>query len=202
MIKAGGVVLCGGQSRRMGRSKADLPFGAETMLQRVVRLLGDVVSPIIVVAAADQRLPALPENVQRVSDRAPQQGPLEGLRAGLAAIVPWAEAAYVTSCDVPLLSHDFVREMVGLIDDHDAAVPVDERYQHPLAAVYQTRLLPHIERLLEAGQRRPAFLLDAVDTLRVPVQRLRKVDPDLRTLWNLNSPEDYQKALRAAGLDG
>jgi CTP:molybdopterin cytidylyltransferase MocA len=51
---AAGIVLCGGKSTRMGTSKALLPFGPETMLQRVVRLLSDIVSPIVAVAAAGQ----------------------------------------------------------------------------------------------------------------------------------------------------
>src|SRR5271157_2359743 len=53
-LKIGGIVLCGGQSTRMGRSKAWLAFGKETMLQRVVRILSETLSPIIVVAAPDQ----------------------------------------------------------------------------------------------------------------------------------------------------
>ena len=59
MTAAAGIVLCGGRSTRMGVPKATLPFGNETMLQRVVRLLHTVVSPVIVVAARDQVLPEL-----------------------------------------------------------------------------------------------------------------------------------------------
>ncbi len=62
-MNAGGIVLCGGRSTRMGSPKALLPFGSETMLQRVVRLLGSVVSPIVVVAAPDQQLPPLPQGI-------------------------------------------------------------------------------------------------------------------------------------------
>ena len=62
-MTAGGIVLCGGRSTRMGVPKATLPFGPETMLQRVVRLLGAVVSPIVVVAAREQSLPELPDDV-------------------------------------------------------------------------------------------------------------------------------------------
>ncbi len=72
--------------RRMGSSKALLPFGAETMLQRVVRLLGTVVSPIVVVAAPEQSLPELPASVIVTRDEREGRGPLEGLRAGLKAL--------------------------------------------------------------------------------------------------------------------
>ena len=59
--RIGGIVLCGGRSSRMGRAKALLPVGDEVMLQRVVRRLAEQVSPIAVVAAADQELPDLSE---------------------------------------------------------------------------------------------------------------------------------------------
>src|SRR6187551_1813920 len=96
----GGVVLCGGLSTRMGTSKAMLPFGSETMLQRVVRLLGTVVSPLVVVAAPEQPLPELPVSVNITRDEREGRGPLEGLCAGLKSLPPDVESAYVTSCDV------------------------------------------------------------------------------------------------------
>ena len=102
-MTAGGIVLCGGKSTRMGVAKATLPFGPETMLQRVVRLLGTIVSPIVAVAARDQELPALPADVIVTRDEREARGPLEGLRAGLKALPASVDAAYVTSCDVPLL---------------------------------------------------------------------------------------------------
>ena len=72
----GGIVLCGGHSRRMGRPKLSLPFGNETMLARVVRVLSEVVSPIVVVAAVDQELPPLPSDVIVTRDKQPDLGPL------------------------------------------------------------------------------------------------------------------------------
>lgn len=56
----GAVVLCGGESRRMGRAKAWLPFGPERMLQRVVRLVREAVGPVVVVAAPGQECPPCP----------------------------------------------------------------------------------------------------------------------------------------------
>lgn len=93
----GGIVLCGGLSTRMGTSKALLPFGPETMLQRVVRLLGTVVSPIVVVAAGAQELPALPKGIIITRDEREARGPLEGIRAGLKALPGGVDAAYITS---------------------------------------------------------------------------------------------------------
>ena len=68
------------------RQGARCPFGPETMLQRVVRLLGTVVSPIVVVAAREQELPELPADVIVTRDEREARGPLEGLRAGLKAL--------------------------------------------------------------------------------------------------------------------
>src|SRR5829696_6313049 len=76
VLNAGGIVLCGGKSTRMGTSKALLPFGPETMLQRVVRILAGLVSPIVAVAAADQELPPLPTEVLISRDEREGRGPL------------------------------------------------------------------------------------------------------------------------------
>ena len=196
----GGIVLCGGKSTRMGVPKATLPFGSETMLQRVVRLLGAAVSPVVVVAAREQALPALPDGVTVARDERQAKGPLEGIRAGLQALPETADAAYITSCDVPLLVPAFVERMIGLIGDHDIAVMEVDGFPHPLSAVYRRSTLPHVEKLLAADRLRPVFLFEAVRTRRVKPEEMRIVDPELRTLRNLNTPEDYQAALADAGL--
>ena len=179
----------------MGVPKATLPFGAETMLQRVVRLLGTVVSPIVVVAAQGQELPALPAEVTITRDEREARGPLEGLRAGLKALPESVEAAYVTSCDVPLLVPAFVERMIELMGDHDIAVMEVDGFPHPLSAVYRRKTLPHVESLLANDRLRPVFLFDAVRTRRVRPEEMTVVDPELRTLRNLNTHEDYLAAL-------
>jgi molybdopterin-guanine dinucleotide biosynthesis protein A len=184
----------------MGLAKATLPFGPELMLQRVVRLLRTAVQPVVVVAAAGQGLPSLPEGVLIARDEREGRGPLEGLLAGLSAVEPFADAAYATSCDVPLLVPEFVRAMIGHLGEADIAVPVESEFPHPLAAVYRTRVLPHILELLAAGRLRPAYLFERTATRRVPADDLRSVDPLLATLRNLNRPEDYLAALHEAGF--
>ena len=197
--RRGGIVLCGGKSTRMGSAKALLPFGPETMLQRVVRLLGGVVSPIVVVAAADQELPALPREVIVTRDEREARGPLEGLRAGLKALPPDIDAAYVTSCDVPLLVPGFVTQMLDLARGYDVAVMEIDGFTHPLSAVYRRATLPFVDDLLAHDRLRPVFLFDAVRTRRVLPEEMT-ADPELRTLRNLNTREDYERALLEAGF--
>ena len=199
-MNRGGIILCGGRSSRMGTAKLALPFGPELLLERIVRLLGEVCRPIVVVAAPDQSLPDLPDAVIVARDRRAGRGPLEGLSAGLAALPESVEAAYATSCDVPLLVPAFVRRMFDLLGDYSAAVPVSGGFQHPLAAVYRRSLLDLINELLASERMRPAFLFDTAATRRVAASELTDVNPKLDTLKNLNHPADYLAALAEAGF--
>ena len=195
------IVLCGGRSTRMGLPKATLPFGSELMLQRVVRLVSEVVGTVVVVSAPGQELPTLPAGVIYAEDRESGRGPLEGLAAGLSSLPVEITATYATSCDVPLLSPLFVERLFHLLGDYDIAVPREEKFHHPLAAVYRPRVLSHVEQLLAADRLRPFFLFEAAHTLEVPVEELRDVDPELDSLMNLNHPADYLAALAKAGFE-
>lgn len=200
MKTVGGIVLCGGQSKRMGRPKAWLPFCDELLLPRVVRLLVETVTPIVVVAAPDQELPALPSDVRLVRDEQRGRGPLQGLAAGLAALHGVVDAAYASSCDVPFLQPAFVRRMIELLGDKQICVPKVGEYHHPLAAVYRIEVLASVERLLAENRLRPTFLFDAVPTRVVEADELCDVDPRFESLRNLNTPEDYEQALGDAAV--
>jgi molybdenum cofactor guanylyltransferase len=195
------LILCGGESRRMGRPKAWLPFGNERMLERVVRLTSTVARPIVVVAAPGQELPELGAQVTVVRDPVAGRGPLQGLAAGLGALPDSVELVYATATDVPFLEPRFIDRLVALSDGYDLVIPFALGYHHPLAALYRRRtVLPVIEGLLREDRLRPFFLVEAVTTRVVNEIDLRTVDPELHTLRNLNSPDDYQSALRDAGL--
>lgn len=198
MLTIGGIILCGGQSKRMGKPKAWLPIAGEIMLPRVVRLLSEVVSPIVVVAAPGQELPPLPKDVLIVRDEEEGRGPLQGLAAGLAALNGRVDAAYVSSCDVPFLRPAFVTRMIELLGDERICVPLVGDYHHPLAAVYRVDVLAMVRKLLSEDRRRPVFLFESVPTRVVTADELRDVDAALETLRNLNTPEEYEQALRDA----
>ena len=196
MTRIGGIVLCGGRSSRMGRPKAWLPFGDALMLPRVVRVLGEVVAPIVVVGAPGQDVPPLPPGVEIIRDPEEGRGPLQGLAAGLEALRGRADAAYLSSCDVPFLQPAFVRRMIDLLGDHSVCVPKVGEFHHPLAAVYRVDVALVAARLLAENRPRPVFLFDAVPTRVVGPDELADVDPTFQSLRNLNSPEDYETALR------
>lgn len=197
--RVAGIVLCGGRSSRMGQPKHLLPFGNETMLQRVVRILSEVVSPVVVVAAPGQPLPQLPPEVLIARDDLENPGPLGGIAAGMQAAVEQADAAYCTSCDVPLLQPAFIRQIIGQLSEADLVMPQEGRFHHPLAAVYRLKLETEIRSLLAAGQMRPVFLLDRCRSRVIPVEDLRQSDPELDSLRNTNTPAEYADTLRRAG---
>jgi molybdopterin-guanine dinucleotide biosynthesis protein A len=127
------------------------------------------------------------------------RGPLQGLAAGLEALAGRCAAAYLSSCDVPFLRPAFVRRMIELLGGDAICVPEVGGYKHPLAAVYRLDVLPAVRGLLAEGRLRPAFLFDAVPTRFVRPEELADVDPTFQTLRNLNTPEDYEAALREVG---
>lgn len=196
----GGVILCGGRSSRMGQPKLALPFGPETMLERTIRLLKEVVSPIVVVAAIDQQLPDLDDDILIARDEEPGWGPLGGITVGLGALADLVPAAYVAPCDAPLLQPAFIQAMIEHAQGYDIAVPKEQKFYHPLAAVYRTELAPIARNLIDEKKYRPLFLIEQANSNCVDVDTLRSIDPDLDSLRNMNKPEDYQAALQAAGF--
>jgi len=200
-VSAGGIVLCGGRSTRMGRPKLSLSFGPETMLARVVRVLREVVEPVVVVAAPNQDVPPLPSEVLLARDEHEGLGPLAGLAAGLGALRPHVEAAFVSSCDVPLLQPAFVRRMIELLGSCELAIPRAGNYHHPLSAVYRTSLEDRVRALLRESRLRPYYLVEQCRSRIVEVDELRAADPELMSLRNVNTEEEYLQALRDARLD-
>jgi molybdopterin-guanine dinucleotide biosynthesis protein A len=197
-MRVGGIVLCGGQSRRMGRPKAWLPVGDELMLPRVVRVLSGAVSPVVVVAAPGQDVPPLPDEIRVIRDEQGGRGPMEGLLAGLKALEGRCDAAYLSSCDVPFLRAAFVERVVSLLGEDQISVPRVGGYHHPLAAVYRLDVRREVERLLSRNQLRLGALFEAVPTRVVEESELAEVDPAFESLRNVNTPEEYEEAIRLA----
>jgi molybdopterin-guanine dinucleotide biosynthesis protein A len=195
----------------MGAPKAWLPVGGEPMLARAVRAVGGAVGRVVVVAAPGQDVPPLPTGVRVVRDEVDGRGPLGGLSAGLAALAGAVDAVYLSSCDVPLLTPEFVRRVVALLEEPApapfpsgkgalfAAVPRVGGRLHPLAAAYRVEVLPAVRAMLTANNFRMTDLLDRVPTRVVEARDLAAADPALGSLRNVNTPEEYAALLGELG---
>jgi molybdopterin-guanine dinucleotide biosynthesis protein A len=189
---ASAVILTGGKSSRMGRPKALLPFDGAPLIVHVVRNLKKMFAEAVVVAAPEQELPALPALLVR--DEVAYQGPVSGIYHGLKASSK--EVCFVTSCDAPFLNPALIAQLLSQIRECDVVVPFwQERYQ-PLHAVYRTRVAPLLKDQLERGELRPIYLYDKVRTRKLSEVEIRNHDPEGLSFLNMNSPDDYDAALK------
>lgn len=204
----GAVVLAGGQSTRMGTPKALLPWRGKPLLTHVVETLREVCGqPIVVVAQIGQELPQLAAEVVRVDDPPEFEhgGPLVGLFAGLAVLQAHrAEYAYLSACDSPFLTADYVRLLVRRLDEEPglggilpfdppaSGDPADRHFPHPLASA--VRVAPAhaaAAEVLAKGGTRPLFMFDRLGARWLDAREL----PDARVLRTCNTPQEYEDAL-------
>jgi molybdenum cofactor guanylyltransferase len=198
-----GVVLAGGRSSRMGTPKAALEWHGSTLLRRTVGILARATGgPVVVVRAAGQDLPDLPPRTTVVTDPREGKGPVQGIAAGLAALAGQAEAAFVSSTDMPFLHPAFVRRVLRVVDEDgvDVCLPIARGYPQPVAAAYRTSLAATAERLVKEDRLRPAFLFGECVVQRLDDAALKAdpvlaaLDPELDSVLNVNEPADYQAA--------
>ncbi len=188
----------------MGAAKAALEWHGSTLLGRTVGIMARATSgPVVVVRAAGQDLPELPEGTLIADDPREGKGPVQGIAAGLGALTGRADVAFVSSTDMPFLHPAFIRRVLRVLEESEAtdvALPVARGYKQPLAAAYRVSLAGTAERLAKEERLRPAFLFDEcqVETLdEVALKRdpvLAALDPDLDSVLNVNTPADYAAA--------
>jgi len=191
-LAVGGVVLCGGESRRMGRSKALLTVGGEPMLVRVVRVVRSVVWPVVVAHRPGQALPPLDADIRTVPDQVTGIGPLAGLLAGLTALRDTCEAVFVCACDQPLLKPAFVSRLISRLGDREAVVPEHDGFLHTLTAVYRVDVIDTLKKQIESGDYHVQVFARSCDATILTEADLRDVDPMLGSLRNINTPEELR----------
>ena len=187
----------------MGVPKASLEWHGSTLLYRTAALLSRIVEgPVVVVAAPGQQLPELPLDVEVVEDPVEGLGPMRGIATGLAAIADVAPAAFICSTDMPFLHPAFVHRVLCeyAVADTDVVLPTARGFRQPLAAVYRTALAGLIAKLASGGELRPGMLFEHCRLQSIDDQELladpalARFDPDLESVMNLNSPDEYETA--------
>jgi molybdopterin-guanine dinucleotide biosynthesis protein A len=179
----------------MGRSKAWLPFGNESLLQRIVRVAAQAASPIVLATRQGMELPPLSFEFEAVCDYPGVAGPLAGIAAGMIALRGKSDAVLVVACDHPFVSAAVFHRMIELLGDHSAVVPELAGRLVPTLAVYRMSTLKILEDLLSNGELRAQEFALRCHPLRIGAADLANLDPDLRSFSNVNNPAEYEAAL-------
>jgi molybdopterin-guanine dinucleotide biosynthesis protein A len=180
-MQASLLVLAGGSSRRMGRSKPWLEVGNTILLRWVAdRLAADFAEVIVSFAEPEQLEQPVPYRV--VFDRKGSAGPMAGIEAGLAAARH--EPVFAIACDMPFVTREVAAMTVAAARTCDAAVPRIDGRPEPVCAAYRRSALAVITASLDAGNRRASDVLAGMD-----VTWLENVSSDV--VRSLNTPADY-----------
>jgi molybdopterin-guanine dinucleotide biosynthesis protein A len=190
-----GIVLAGGQSRRLGRDKAVELIGGQPLIRRVIQRIGQVSGEIVVVVADSARAEALPlkDGYRIALDRYAGKGSLGGIFSGLAAAQE--QWGIVVACDMPFLNLELLRYMVSLRQGADAVVPVLEGRPEPTHALYSKTCLPFIEERLMADDLKISRFFDEIRVNYVSGEEIARFDPDHLSFFNVNTPGDLERAL-------
>ena len=187
-----GILLAGGRSRRMGRDKALLELGGETVARRLLRVLRECAEELIIVGNAPERFER--EDVPVIPDDAPGLGVVGGIATGIRAMR--GETGIVIACDMPFLSGDLLRFVAASVGDADGALIESEKGYEPLCAAYRKTLLPTLDRMIAEGDLAAQRIVERGNLRVLDVAELECAGFDRRRLFNMNTPEDWETARR------
>lgn len=182
------IILAGGESKRMGRDKAALPFNGETLLQSVIASVQPLFAQTLVSVREKRPDVALPQICDMQSDG----GPLVGLISALEKVAtPWA---FVVACDMPFVAPALIAHLASLRENHQAVVPQINGQAQPLAAFYARSALPLLQSSLASGNKSLIGALKTLDVRYVAAEELVQFDPQLNSFFDLDTPQDLALA--------
>jgi len=184
-----GIVLAGGESRRMGRDKALVCHNGTTMIERAVEALQHVTIRTIVVASTSDKY-CVP-GAEVIPDLYPGAGPVGGIVTGLTAAGPGCHL--VLACDMPAVKEAILNRLLEAAQDYrkcDAAVPEIGGELEPLCAAYRDTAAPKLAAFMESGRRSAREAMKRLSIIKIPEEELQLLDPDLSTFININTPDD------------
>jgi molybdopterin-guanine dinucleotide biosynthesis protein A len=189
-VSVSAAIMAGGKSTRMGQDKAWIELDGEPLVARVAGVLAQVADEVIVVAN-DPRYESL--GLRVVRDRWPAGGALGGIATGVGAAT--YDTVLVAACDMPFLSAEVWRILLGHIGEADVVIPKIGGEYETLHALYSKACVPHMARSIAENRLRVISFFEAVRVLAVEEPELRAVDPTLRAFTNVNTPEELAGAL-------
>ena len=187
-----GVILAGGQSRRMGTNKAFLMAGGRPLIAWVMERVRVLTRDVVLVTNDPEPYRILGGHT--TGDLLPGGGALSGLHVGLAtAAHGWS---LVVGCDMPLLNLDLLRYMISLTPYQDAVVPRPGGLEEPLHALYHRRCLRAITRNLLAGNYKMTSFLPEQRVRYLDEAEIDRYDPQHLSFANANTPEDLAEVTK------
>lgn len=164
------------------------------MLTRVVDAAALVCPDVMVVTADrhDGKGLRLPRGVRVVPDVVSGLGPLGGVVTAL--IAARTEWTLVVAADMPLLRAEVLATLLDRRQGRGAVVAIGPHGREPLVALYHTDCLTRALEMLGRKDASPMRLLESVECVEVPLERLRLADPGLVSLMNVNTPADLDEA--------
>lgn len=189
-----GVILAGGRSSRMGTTKALLEVGGRRLIEGVVEALRGLFSPVLIITNTPELYEYL--GVKAVSDLLPGKAVLGGIYTGLR--LASSEQAFFAACDMPFLNPALIAFLKEEAKGVDVVIPNAVGELHTLHAIYSKSCLPFIEELIQADRLKVTGFLPHVKVKVIGEEVIRRFDPDLLSLFNVNTPEDLALAKRLA----
>ena len=189
------IILAGGFGRRLGRDKAMCLAAGRPLLHWTALAAAAVSDDIVVVRREDQEfLTALGAPWREATDRRAERGPLAGLEAGLEQTAH--ELAVLIACDMPLVRGAVLEAVASEAAGVEVAMPLVGEHAQPMLAAYRRSIAPQVRSLLEAGEGRLRALLPLVGHRLISEAALRRCDPELESLTNVNRAEDLARVER------
>ena len=187
------IILAGGKSSRLGRSKALQAIQGKSLIQRVVDRVAILSTEIIIATARGEAIPCSSAvSIKTVADICPGKGPLAGIYSGLTASN--SPRAVVVGCDMPFLSVGLLDYMSRISSTFDVIVPRIEDKMEPLCAVYSRSCLGPIQGLLEQNELRINELFTTVRVRYIGEDEINRFDPEHLSFFNVNGKADLDRA--------
>lgn len=194
------IILAGGDSQRMGRDKANLLLGEQTLLQRLIATMQQIFPHVFISVRQPRHEIDLPQVCDEQANEGMTMGagPLAGLVASLGQVTtPWA---FVVACDMPFVAPAMIELLSQYRARHQAVVPVVHGYPQPLAAFYASSCLAVMREKLLTQDKSLRGVVKRLDVCYVDEGKLLEADPMLRSFFDLDTPQDMARALATEHL--
>lgn len=191
------VIQAGGESRRMGEDKALRPFLGRPLIQRVIERVQPLADELLITTNTPDPYAFL--SLPLISDLIPGRGALGGLYTAIQAARH--DLVGIVACDMPFVSLDLLSDQRNRLADAtiDAAIPRTPGGTEPFHAVYRrSTCLPAIQAAIEADRWRVDAWFSRVKIAWITAQEAALYDPQQLAYWNVNTPEEFQRAEQIA----